>query len=311
MQWKEITVYTTTQASEIVADIFWDLSASGVCILDKNDLIELINSTKNWDYVDDELINQSENVLVKGFVPTENFEKSIFELNERLNFLRESNCGISVGSLEINSKIIDDCDWINIWKKHYKPIHFRNVVVCPKWIDYEKGENEVVVMIDPGMAFGTGEHETTGMCIELVQDFDVKDKVVFDIGCGSGILGITAKKLGAKSVQMADIDQIAETASHYNARLNNVEDEVEIYCCNLLDMSVGKADLIFANITADILIQLSKSIVPFLNDNGKVILSGIIHSRLDDVAGAFKECGLKEIKRIRNGEWNAVSFEKV
>lgn len=309
MQYIEVTVSSTTMASELVADVFWELDGQGVCILDKADVLDLIKNNNLWDYIDDELTKDDGGVVyIKGFFKKDEMSVKMNEFLARLETLKKNADGvINFGSLEITNREIKEEDWINVWKKHYKPIKIKDVVICPKWIKYEG--NETIVKIDPGMAFGTGEHETTSMCIDLVQDFEVKEKTVFDIGCGSGILGITAKKLGAKNVLMADIDSVAVTASKFNAELNGVIDEVEIYNSDLLQMVKGKADIVFANITADILIRLSKDIKKVLNDNGKIILSGIIHKRKDDVLNAYLDAGFKLIKHIQKGEWNALSLE--
>ena len=160
------------------------------------------------------------------------------------------------------------------------------------------------------MAFGTGEHETTKMCLDLLGEIDMSGKTVIDVGTGSGILGIASILSGAKSAYMCDIDSTAIDTAKENARLNNVSDRCEIERADLLEKSKEPADVVFANITADILIRLSKDIGRFLKDDGTIILSGIIHARLDEVRSAYENCGFKFVRHVRDGEWNALEFKK-
>lgn len=309
MLWKEITVHTTSEASDLVADIFFCEGGNGVCISDKKDIIELYSKKQQtWDYVDEDMFkNMSDVVLVKGFVPSDLFEQKLKKLNTLLSELKENSKGfIKCGTLEIISRDIDDEDWINVWKKHYKPIYIKDIVICPKWIEL-KEEKKAVVLLDPGMAFGTGEHETTNMCIELMQDYNIKDKNIIDLGCGSGILGICALKLGANSAYMTDFDPLAVSASKLNSSLNNVSGRAKIVCGNLLDTADVKGDIILINIVADVLISLSFDIGRFLNNSGTLILSGIIKSRLADVIKAYEKAGFIVNKTISKGEWCAVA----
>lgn len=304
MKWIEITVHTTHIGSDLVAEIFFESGCDGVAVLDNFDVVELLKSERNWDYISEGLLNESDVVLVKGFIESDNLEK-IALINIEIDELKKNSSGlIDLGSLEIIKREIDDEIWIEIWKKHYKPMHMKSVTICPVWIDYVPKENEVVVKIDPGMAFGTGEHETTAMCIDLLQEYDLKNKAVIDVGCGSGILGLAAIKLNCKSCYMTDIDPIAIKASENNARLNGITSAV-IKCGNLLDSADIKGDVIIINIVADVLINLSKSIKNHLNKNGIVILSGIINSRFKDVLDAYEKQGFILDKKLTTGEWTA------
>ena len=308
MKWYEITVYTLHEAHELICDIFFENGGNGVAVLDNQDVLELISNERSWDYLSEELISDNKTVLVKGFVPYDNFEEKLRIISNRLDSLKKES-PLNLGSLEIISREIDDDDWINIWKKHYKPIHIKNVTICPVWIDYRKNrEDETIVKIEPGMAFGTGEHETTNLCIELMQDYAVNKMSVIDIGCGSGILGITACLLNCKSCYMTDFDPVAKTAAQMNAKFNNVDPVIK--CGNLLDDTKITADLIFINIVADVLINLSFDIGKHLNENGVIILSGIINSRAQEVILAYEAQGFTLDKKLIKGEWTALSFKK-
>mgnify|MGYP002797972394 FL=1 len=204
MKFIEWTVHTTTAGSDLVADVLWDHTNYGVTVCDINDVIALQSDKRTfWDYMDDDLAEQAKSagdVLVKCYLPVDIADAEIAKINAELSALRERGAGfIDFGTFETGRREIEGDDWIDVWKKHFRPIHIGGrVVVCPEWIPYEPQENEVVVKLDSNMAFGTGEHETTSMCLELLQEYLRAGDTVVDVGCGSGILGIYSVKLGAK-----------------------------------------------------------------------------------------------------------------
>ncbi len=307
MIFKEITVDTTREGSELVADILYDLGSEGVSIFDSEDLKDVLRSNIQWDYVEEHLLVKSEVVMVKGYFGEDAEMSGI--LSERLEDIRK-NSDLKLGSLETGVSVIDDADWVNEWRKYYKPIKVGGVVIVPSWIKYEKESDERIVKIEPGMAFGTGTHESTHMCIELLTSLDPTGKTVLDIGTGSGILGITAAVMGAKEVYMYDIDDIAVKAAKENAKLNGVEDKTFVENANLLEKNGGKGDIVLANITADVLISLSKSLTDNIRADAAIILSGIIKSRREDVVTAYEERGYRVVKLVEDGEWNALLMEK-
>ncbi|MBO7377589.1 MAG: 50S ribosomal protein L11 methyltransferase, partial [Clostridia bacterium] len=194
MKFIEFTITTTAEGSELVGDILWDHTNYGVAICDVNDILELIEKRRDtWDYIDDSLASSGGDVLVKAYIAKEESEKAAVSIREALETLKKNAEGnIEVGSLETVRREVDGDDWIEIWRKHFRPMQFGKVWVCPEWLDREVDDGEVKVLIDSNMAFGTGEHETTSMCIELLQEYVRPDEVVLDVGCGSGILGISA-----------------------------------------------------------------------------------------------------------------------
>lgn len=307
MKSKEITILTNTQGAELVANILEELGSNGVSIYDTSDLAELIKSDIIWDYVDESLLIKNEIVKVSGYFKEDDaIEK---EIAKRLEFLKD-NSPFKLGSLEMTASLVDDTDWLNEWRKYYQPIHAGKIVVVPKWINYPKQDDEYIVKLDPGMAFGTGSHESTFMCLSLLNEIEVKDKTVIDVGTGSGILGIASAVMGARSVEAYDIDDIAVDAARENASLNDIAKVFSADNANLIDKTNNKFDIALANITADILIDLSKSISEYLNKNGKLIISGVIATRKDSVINAFKSKGFSVVKEMAMNDWRAYLMEK-
>lgn len=311
MKFTELTVHTTSEGSELIADIFWRYTGYGVAISDVKDVIALqIDKTSYWDYMNDDInLNDGGDVLVKAFIALGDSDKVIPQIREDIEAM-QANCAgaLPLGSLEMTKREVEGDDWIEIWRKHFRPIHIGSVVVVPEWIEYEKAEGEQIVKLDNNMAFGTGEHETTSMCIELLQSYLKPTSVCIDVGCGSGILGISAIKLGAKYAYLTDIDAIAVESATHNAQLNGVAESVTVARANLLDDSSVKGDIMLANITADILENLAPSIPKNLKDGGILILSGIIDCKLSRVIEVYCAQGLTLEKKMKKGEWNALAF---
>ena len=311
MKWYEVTLVSTHEGADLFADALFSVGCGGVSIFDKQDIVALYDSDIVWDYIDENLVNNlDDRVFVKGIIGEEEKTEVLQKIAEEIENLKK-NSPFNLGSGEIIVNSIDDEDWKNEWKKYYKPIVTKSVTVVPVWIKYNKiSDKEKILWINPGMAFGTGEHETTKMCLDLLGEIDVSGKTVIDVGTGSGILGIAPILSDATSAYMCDIDSTAIDTAKENARLNSVSDRCEIERADLLEKSKEPADVVFANITADILIRLSKDIGRFLKDDGTIILSGIIHARLDEVKSAYENCGFKFVRHVRDGEWNALEFKK-
>ena len=315
MKFTEFTVSTTTEAQELVADIMWQYTSYGVAISDVKDVVELINDRKStWDYLSDEVLKElnSTVTLVKAYVALDIADQTLAQIENDLAVLKENCKGFTeTGSLEIVKRIVDGDDWIEIWKKHYRPIELGMVVVCPAWIEHSVKEDQVEVLIDSNMAFGTGEHETTSMVIEIMQDYIKDANVVLDVGTGSGILGIAAAKLGAKKVVMTDIDYVAVKSAKHNCELNGVAEKCEVALNNLLDDKSVVGELVLANITADVLLILSNTITGNVASNGVMVMSGIIKSRENEVIDRYSSLGFTLEKRVNKGEWVAIAMRKV
>ena len=314
MKFTELTVSTTTEAQELVADIMWNYTNYGVAISDVKDVVELINDRKStWDYIDDAVLKElNDNVtLVKAYVPVDITDETVKKINADLETLKK-NCegNIAVGSLETVKRIVDGDDWIEIWRKHYRPIELGNVLICPAWIKQEPKEGQISVIIDSNMAFGTGEHETTSMVLSLMQDYVKNAETVIDVGTGSGILGIAAAKLGAKKVFMTDIDYVAVKSAAHNCEINGVSDKCEVCLNNLLDDKNVVGDLVLANITADVLLILAEELPQRVKGGETLIMRGIIKSRVDEVVKKYTSIGFTLEKRRDEGEWIALVMKK-
>ena len=307
MKYIELTVHTTTEASEIVSDIMWNYTDYGVTICDRNDIIALQNAKDStyWDYMDEELTeNRPSDVLVKCYVAEDVADGMISSiLSDIKNAQTLSGGAIAFGTLEDTKRRVDGDDWIDVWKKHFRPIPLGKIVVVPEWIAYEPKADEHIVLLDSNMAFGTGEHETTSMCVEWLQRFITPETVCIDVGCGSGILGISALKLGAAKAYLTDIDPIAVESSLHNCKLNGVAERAVVAHSNLLDDTDIQADLMVANITGEVLKMLAPSIPKNLKPDGVLVLSGIIESRLEMVKVAYAEVGMTVVNERRKGEW--------
>ena len=310
MKFTELTIHTTAEGSELIADILWRYTNYGVAISDVNDVIALQkNKSMYWDYIDDSL-KVGGDVLVKAFLPLDNTASLLPKIREDIEECKKrGHYFVKFGTLEMTQRVVEGDDWIEIWRKHFRPIHIgKRIVICPEWIEYTPQPGERVVKLDSNMAFGTGEHETTAMCLKLLQHYLTPESVCIDVGCGSGILGISAIKLGARKAYLTDIDEIAVKSATHNSKINGVEDKVRVVRADLLENADIKGDIVFANITAEILVRLAPTIKNYLHHSGVLILSGIIESRLKMVTDAFTAQGLKCEKRIREGEWFALAF---
>lgn len=315
MKFTELTVSTTTSAQELVADIMWNYTNYGVAISDVLDVVELLNDRKStWDYVDDAVLRElnSNVTLVKAYIPLDITDETVKKITLDLEELKK-NCaenGIETGSFETVKRIVDGDDWIEIWRKHYRPIELGNVLICPAWIERKPKEGQVEIIIDSNMAFGTGEHETTSMVISLMQNYVKDAETVIDVGTGSGILGIAAAKLGAKKVVMTDIDYVAVKSAKHNCEINGVADKCEVDLNNLLDDKNITGDLVLANITADVLLILSDSIPSHVKNGGVLIMSGIIKSRVNEVIDRYSAIDFELVQRKDEGEWIALVMKK-
>ncbi|MDU1201320.1 MAG: 50S ribosomal protein L11 methyltransferase [Clostridiales bacterium] len=308
MNWTEVTIKTTTEAVEAISNILMEERCGGVMIEDPKDFLFQKKNELDWDYVEEEVFNKSgqDGVLIKTYIPE---ERNVLELIEtvkaRIALLPSFGLDIGEGSVSLSN--VNESDWANEWKKYYKPTKVgKKIVVKPSWEEYEKQEGDLIIELDPGMAFGTGTHETTSMCIRELENYVDETKTVFDIGCGSGILAIAAAQLGAKEVVAGDLDEVAVKVSKENCEINNVSDKVVVKHGSLFEVVDSKADVIVANIIADIIKILAKDVSKFLKDDGVFISSGIILAKIDEVCQALEENGFEIVKVERLGEWSAI-----
>ncbi len=317
MKWFEITVFTTQEGLEAVAARFDMLGISQVIMEESRESVEafLQETAKYWDYADLDAMVRSDEPCVKAYV-ADLPENAALIRNIEASFcaLRGEDVGLDLGSLRLIIALRDEEDWANNWKLYYKPMKVgEKLLVCPSW---EKAEPEgrQVLSIDPGMAFGTGSHHTTRMCLEYLDELVKGGESVLDLGCGSGILSIAAILLGAKEAIGVDIDPIAEKIARENAVLNGIfNDRYKVFAGNVLGddalverLRAKKYDMITANIVADVIIALCPLVRELLAPDGVFITSGIIDERCEDVRAALRENGFA-VEDMKTGEdWRAM-----
>ncbi|KXB71085.1 MULTISPECIES: 50S ribosomal protein L11 methyltransferase [Peptoniphilus] len=295
MKYIEMTINTSKDKKDIIEGILFDYGIYTTEEISSDIVEELDQDEKDWDFIDYPLLNSKEGVFALRVYP-ENME----DAKNLKDDLSEKN----LGQCLIEEK--DDEDWANNWKKYYKPLEIgEKLAIVPEWEAY--GNNKrIVIKINPGMAFGTGTHESTYMCLELLERYVKRDDEIFDIGCGSGILAIAALKLGAKRALAVDIDDKCIDASHENASLNNIKDKMDIKKGNLLDVVKGRADLIVSNIIAEIIVDEIKNLKNHMDKGGIFITSGIIKERRQMVIDALEENGFEIIDELEKNNWVAI-----
>ncbi len=306
LKWYEVCVATCEEAIDAVSNMFLELGSNGTVIENPNEVFDC----GFYDYIDDSLINKtSEDVIVKGYFNIVNvsslnsIKASVYsKLNDMKKFL-------DIGKGNVSIVEIDDVDFANSWKEYYKPFHISsNIVIKPSWENYMQKDNEIVIELDPGMAFGTGTHETTKMCALFLEKYLKENDFVIDIGCGSGILSIIAIKLGARSIKALDIDKSALKVAQENCEINSVADSIEFLNCELKDKHFEKSNIIVANIIADVIIGIADILSDYLLPDGLFIASGVIKDRKNDVIEKYASLGYVVIDALEIGEWVAIAF---
>lgn len=313
MKWTQVTIKTTTEAVEAITSILYEAGVGGVAIEDSKDFLFQENNDENdWDYADEDAFKRSyDGALIKAYFSEEiNIISQLEYIKEKVKLL--PNYGLDIGEAIIEMEEVDENDWANSWKKYYKPtLVGERILIKPSWEDYEKKNSEIIIELDPGMAFGTGTHETTNMCIEELEKYTKKESTIFDIGCGSGILSIVGSKLGAKEVIGVDLDPAAVKVARENVLINKEEKTVKIEHGDLVDVLDHRADIVVANIIADVIIFLSSQVEKFMKDDAIFIASGIILDKIDDVKEALKKNGFEILNVRTKGEWSAIVSKKV
>ena len=305
MQWAEVSIDTSHEAMELVSEILQELGAGGVVIEDPALLNEYIRSGL-WDYTDLKESDETEVVTVKAYWAMDDaLEGKLQNLAAHLAALTAN--GVDKGAGTVSWRAVADEDWSETWKEffHTEKIGERTVIK-PTWEDYEAKAEEIVVELDPGAAFGTGQHTTTALCIRALETLVKPGMTVFDVGTGSGVLSIVAAKLGAGRVEAVDFDPVAVRIAAENVRQNGVANVVRTGQSDLMKSVEGKADLIIANIIADIIVRLFGEVKESLAAGALMLLSGIIEDRLHDVTKAAARHGF-HVERIEEEKgWAAV-----
>ncbi|OON93021.1 MAG: ribosomal protein L11 methyltransferase [Candidatus Epulonipiscioides saccharophilum] len=305
MDYIEFKIETTTEAVEAISYFLSDDLEAGVEICDPKDALNQ-DKTQTWyDFIDQSLLDQDmDTVYVKAY-----FNKGI-DITEHKkiieNKLQHISEFLNVGSAKVTVTEIPEEKWANEWKKYYKVFNItNNVIIKPSWIDHEKEENMITIEMDPGMAFGSGTHETTSMCAILLEQYIKFGDHVLDVGTGSGILAIIAAKMGG-DVLAIDIDPMAIKVAKENVENNKVD--VILKEGNLLEVVESKADIVVSNIIADIIISLADQVKRMIKFDGVWIASGIIDTRKDEVVDAIIKNGWEIIDIVAKNEWIALAM---
>ena len=317
MKWMEVTVFTTEQGLDAVCGRLDMLGINQVMIEQGRESIEqfLRDTAKYWDYADMDALVASEEPCVKAYIAdVADNRATVKAIEESFEELRGMDVGIDLGSLNIVVRLTDDEDWENNWKIYYKPLEIgERLLVRPSW-EQAEDTNRTVLSLDPGMAFGTGSHHTTRMCLEFLEKTVKDGDDMIDLGCGSGILSIGALLLGAKEALAVDIDPIAEKIAYENAAMNGItSDKYTVLIGDVLSdtalqekLCEKQYDVVAANIVASVIIELTKLVPRMIKPDGHYIMSGIIGERLDEVLAALDENGF-EVLEVRAGDdWRAV-----
>lgn len=310
MQWLEAVVHTTTFGSDIVSDELMALGAAGTEIVDRADVPDPRQPGVYWELYDPAMVDaMPSDVLVKAwFERGENEERTLENVRLRLDQLRAQDGG-QLGALTLDVSGVQDEDWSENWKKYYKPFRIgTHLVVKPTWEAYAARGDDLVIELDPGMAFGTGTHETTNMCMQLLEKHLKPGMHVMDVGTGSGILAIAAARLGAEDVLAIDIDPAAVKVARENIALNQVQARVRAVEGDLCKSEAMPCELAVANIVADAICMLAGPLTRHLEKGGLLICSGIIREREADVQKAAREAGYAPVDRVEQGEWVALAL---
>jgi ribosomal protein L11 methyltransferase len=301
--WIEITIHTTNEASEIVESILLDYGSTGVAIEDPTTLEENLHDDFGTIVELSPTDFPDVGVVVKGYINELNFDDETFERFK--GELEQLGQNINIGEFfKIETTTIKDSDWENSWKDYFDILNIgEKFVIVPTWREYENEENKYVINIDPGMAFGTGGHETTSLCIKNLEKYVKPHDNIIDVGCGSGILSIAASYLTDGEIKAVDLDKLAVDVSRENFVLNNLENRITVEEASLLTKETKKYNVIVANILAHIIELMLDDAYNLLEDGGYYITSGIIKDKKNELLEKMLERGFKLVEETSDNEW--------
>lgn len=320
MEWIEVFVATSQMGLEPVEGVLYQCGLNGLMIHDEADFAEFLeNPNREWDYVADELVEEKqEQTTGITFFLRDNLygREQLSQIKSALQSVKETEKELDLGSLEVTMKNVAEEDWANNWKKYFKPFPVGDkIMIKPSWEELPAPTDKIILKIDPGHIFGTGTHETTQLCMELIEKYVKKDDMVLDIGCGSGILSIASLLLDAKEADAVDIDPNAIQIAYENSDRNDIDrSRYHVKAGNILEdkelqasYSGKKYDLVAANIVADVIIALTKQVPDYIKDGGIFLCSGIITERKEDVLEALKAANFAVLDIKEKTSWVAIA----
>lgn len=301
--WNELTVKVKTEDTARASDVCTVIADMGIYVEDYSDLENVVWNIAHVDLIEQELLERDRtHSLIHVYIKQ---EKDALECVE---FIKAR---LDAEGIEYETSIVgvNEEDWANNWKQYYHTQRIgKRIIVTPSWEEYTPVEGEVQMRLDPGMAFGTGTHDTTRLCLELLEEVVTPETRILDVGTGSGILSVGGVLLGAPSALGVDIDPVAVKVADENAEINGVTDKTEFVCGDLTDKVHGKFEIVTANIVADVIIRLLSTVKNYLLKGGVLIVSGIIDTRADEVENACHEAGFVTEKRLEHGGWVAIKL---
>ena len=301
--WNELTVKVKTEDTARASDVCTVIADMGIYVEDYSDLENVVWNIAHVDLIEQELLERDRtHSLIHVYIKQ---EKDALECVE---FIKAR---LDAEGIEYETSIVgvNEEDWANNWKQYYHTQRIgKRIIVTPSWEEYTPAEDEVQMRLDPGMAFGTGTHDTTRLCLELLEEVVTPETRILDVGTGSGILSVGGVLLGAPSALGVDIDPVAVKVANENAEINEVSGKTEFVCGDLTDKVHGKFEIVTANIVADVIIRLLSTVKNYLLKGGVLIVSGIIDTRADEVENACHEAGFITEKRLEHGGWVAIKL---
>ena len=305
-KWQELTITVNREAEEAASNILIELGSQCVAI---DDSADYLGSVGKYGELFPE-VEQSELVKITAYYPeSTNIEAVIAQIKERLAEL--TDFGLQTGQVQLTTQELAEEDWAENWKKYYEPTRItHDLTIVPSWTDYEVQAGEKIIKLDPGMAFGTGTHPTTKMSLFALEQVLRGGETVIDVGTGSGVLSVASSLLGAKEIFAYDLDDVAVRVAQENIDLNAGTENIHVTAGDLLKGIAIEADVIVANILADILVNLTDDAYRLVKGEGYLIMSGIISEKLDMVLEAAHSAGFFLETHMIQGEWNALVFKK-
>ncbi|WP_163101893.1 50S ribosomal protein L11 methyltransferase [Peribacillus alkalitolerans] len=311
MKWSEIAIHTTNEAVEPISNILHEAGASGVVIEDPAELVKERQDQFGEIYQLNPNDYPTEGVIVKAYLPVTSFlGETVEEIKEAINNLIIYDIDLGLNSVTISE--VNEEEWATAWKKYYHPVKIsEKFTIVPTWEEYEPvHSDELIIELDPGMAFGTGTHPTTVMCIQALEKTVNAGDTVVDVGTGSGVLSIAAALLKSKSVTALDLDEVAVKSAKLNVKLNKVQDVVSVSQGNLLDGVKEKVDVVVANILAEVIVRFTDDAANILKPEGYFITSGIIQQKKQDVKDALLASGFEIVETLAMEDWIAFIAKK-